>query len=37
VQQYSADVDRRVICHPNSNSKYQDGYKSFPSGHASCT
>jgi diacylglycerol diphosphate phosphatase/phosphatidate phosphatase len=35
IPQYSADVDRRVICHPNSKSEYEDGYKSFPSGHAS--
>jgi diacylglycerol diphosphate phosphatase/phosphatidate phosphatase len=32
---YSNDVRQRAICHPNSKSLYEDGYKSFPSGHVS--
>jgi hypothetical protein len=37
LQVYSNDVRQRAICHPNSKSLYEDGYKSFPSGHVSCT
>jgi membrane-associated phospholipid phosphatase len=32
---YTADLERRVICHPGNERAFRDAYKSFPSGHVS--
>jgi hypothetical protein len=37
MQVYTADEHRRAICHPTNMKEYKDGFKSFPSGHVSCT
>lgn len=37
LQVYSNDSRRQAICHPTDMTEYKDGYKSFPSGHVSCT